>query len=94
MKKLLCLSSLGLLLLLQGIASAQNSGSFWIKTFEPGSADLNDPKIDLAALARLDEMIKDETLEFTFLGAADSIGWRFNGNQVSNWPDNWTGKTT
>ena len=82
MRKMLWLSLICLVLVLSGTAVGQDSGSFWIKTFEPGSADLSDPNIDLAMLAKLDEMIKDETLNFTFLGAADSVGWRFNGKTV------------
>jgi len=82
MKKMHWLSLICLLFTLQGVASGQDSGSFWLTTFEPGSANLDDPQIDLAMLAKLDEMITDETLEFTFLGAADSVGWRFNGKTV------------
>jgi hypothetical protein len=83
MKKLLWLSLICLVLILHGTASGQESGSFWIKSFEPGSSDLNDPKINREALARLDELMQDPTVEVTFLGAADSLAWRFEGKRVN-----------
>ncbi|NIR48422.1 hypothetical protein GWN75_08765 [candidate division KSB1 bacterium] len=61
---------------------AQSSGVIWIKSFSPGSADLNDPSLDEAALAQLDSLMKDEDIRVTFLGAADSLSWKMNDQQV------------
>ncbi|MFQ6115948.1 MAG: hypothetical protein ACE5NG_17955 [bacterium] len=61
---------------------AQTSGVFWIKTFNPGSADLNDPLIDETALATLDSLMQDENIEVTFLGAADHLRWKMEGKYV------------
>lgn len=82
MKKLISLAALWLVFVLLSTALSQESGSFWIKNFNPGSADLNDPHIDKQALAKLDSLMQDENIEFTFLGAADSIGWFLEGRKV------------
>lgn len=63
-------------------ALSQESGVIWIKYFRPGSADLNDPTIDRASLAFLDSLMKDDTIEVTFLGAADSLNWKIDGKHV------------
>lgn len=55
---------------------AQKSGSIWIKTFAPGSADLMDRTIDKKALAFVDSLMKRNDIEVTFLGAADQIKWK------------------
>jgi len=83
MKKSLWIEALLLALVLFGTASAQTSGVLWIKTFEPGSTSLNDPGIDTEALAALDQLMKDKSLEVSFLGAADSVGWIMNGTMVN-----------
>jgi hypothetical protein len=70
------------LLLLQASAFSADSGMLWIKRFEPGSADLTDPGIDPHALATLDSLMRDESLEITFLGSADSLAWRLGGRRV------------
>ncbi len=62
--------------------AAQSSEVFWIKLFSPGSAALSDPHIDRQALAKLDSLMQDETIEVTFLGAADSVAWRLNGRRI------------
>jgi len=67
-----------------------DSGIFWIKTFQPGSSSLNDPNIDQQALAALDELMKDATIEVVFLGTADSLAWKMNGRNVhSDISDAW-----
>jgi hypothetical protein len=73
-----------LVLSLHAVAVSQenNSGVLWIKTFSPGSSNLDDEQIDKAALARLDSLMQDSTIEATFLGAADERQWRMNGNHV------------
>ncbi|HEX9654564.1 MAG TPA: hypothetical protein VGA99_12720, partial [bacterium] len=63
-------------------AFAQESGSFWVRTFNPGSADLNDSTIDQKALAKLDSLLQNPDVNVTFLGAADSIGWVMYGKKV------------
>ncbi len=55
---------------------AQDSGSIWIKTNEPGSADFNDNTIDKNALTFLDSLMKREDIVVSFLGAADNLSWR------------------
>lgn len=82
MKKSTCFTALFYSLLLFGVASAQTSGVLWIKTFQPGSTNLNDASIDKEALAALDELMKTPNIDVTFLGAADSIAWVMNGRSV------------
>lgn len=69
-------------MLLCGALQAQTAGSFWIKTFSPGSSDLNDPGIDTEALAKLDRLMQNPNIDVTFLGAADSLSWQLNGMPV------------
>jgi hypothetical protein len=73
----------GLAFLVSGLSFGQTAGSFWIKTFEPGSANLEDPMVDRQTLAQLDSLMLDQDVEVTFLGAADSLAWRFNGKRVN-----------
>lgn len=61
---------------------AQTSGVLWIQTFSPGSSNLNDPEIDRQALATLDSLMQDPAVEVTFLGAADDLRWKMNGQHV------------
>lgn len=82
MKKLISLAALWLMFVLLSTALAQETGSLWIRTFNPGSADLNDSTIDQEGLAKLDSLMQDPNLNVTFLGAADSIGWVMNGRKV------------
>lgn len=70
------------LLVAMGTAYSQDSGVLLLKSFLPGSANLDDPTIDRAALAKLDSLMQDDGLEFTFLGAADSLRWKIHGKQV------------
>jgi len=84
MKKLISLAAIALMLVPFSTTFAQESGALWIKTFNPGSADLNDPNIDKQALSELDKLMQDPTLEVTFLGAADSIGWFLEGRKIND----------
>ncbi len=82
--KRVTLSTVSVLFLLSLCCSAlaQTSGILWIKTFEPGSTSLDDPLMDHEAVAALDELMKDPTIDVTFLGSADSVGWVMNGRAV------------
>ena len=82
MKKLTYILIATLVFVLFSTVSAQTPSVFWIKSFSPGSADLNDPQIDKAALAMLDKLMQDEQIQVTFLGAADSKSWKMNGEYV------------
>jgi len=82
MKKLIYFTTTILLIVLFSTAYSQTSGVLWIKTFEPGSTSLTGPRIDKDALAALDELMKDENMDVTFLGAADSVAWVLNGTHV------------
>lgn len=82
MKKVINLIIVGLTVVLYSTAFAQTSGTLWIKTFDLGSASLNDPGLDREALAILDSLMQDENIEVTFLGAANTIGWQMNGKSV------------
>jgi len=82
MKKLLNMKVLILVLGTFSTINAQNSGVLWIKSFEPGSSDLTEPGINKAALATLDSLMQDESIEVTFLGAADEKSWRMEGKAV------------
>lgn len=84
MKKLITLAAIALMFVPFSTTFAQESGSLWIKTFNPGSAELNDPNIDQEALAALDKLMQDPSIEVTFLGAADSIGWFLEGRKVND----------
>jgi len=54
----------------------QESGSIWIKTFKPGSANLNDETIDKQALTFVDSLMKRDGIEVLFLGGADRLKWK------------------
>jgi len=82
MKKLTYILISTLVFVLFSTASAQTPSVFWVKSFSPGSSDLNDPQVDKAALAMLDELMQDKEIEVTFLGAADSKSWKMNGEYV------------
>lgn len=82
MKRLIYTATLLSMVVLFSTAFAQTSGVLWIKTFEPGSTSLNDPRIDQDALAALDEIMKDPDIEVAFLGSADSVGWVMEGRSV------------
>jgi len=82
MKKLIKIKVLLIVLGTFSTINAQNSGVLWIKTFEPGSSDLTGPRIDKTALATLDSLMQDESIEVTFLGAADAKSWRMEGEAV------------
>lgn len=73
------------LMILYNTLYGQTSGSFWIKTFKPGSSDINDETIDKASLAKLDSLMQNPEVEIKFLGAADSLTWKMNGKRV--YPD-------
>lgn len=64
------------------VSQEENSGVLWIKTFSPGSSSVTDESIDKQALATLDSLMQDSTLEVTFLGGADDMQWRMSGNRV------------
>ncbi|MFQ5769100.1 MAG: hypothetical protein ACE5HX_01085, partial [bacterium] len=82
MKKFRYISVIFLTLALYHPAYNQTSGFLWIKTFQPGSNELTDSQIDKLALATLDSLMQDETIEATFLGAADSLKWNMNGKRL------------
>ncbi len=82
MKKLTYILISTLVFALFSTASTQTPSVFWIKSFSPGSSDLNDPQVDKAALAMLDELMHDKQIEVTFLGAADSKSWKMKGEYV------------
>ncbi len=82
MKRLIQTATVLLALVLFGTASSQTSGVLWIKTFEPGSTSLTTAQIDHDALAALDQLMNNQNIEVTFLGAADSVGWVMNGRSV------------
>lgn len=82
MKQLSVITIIITVLTLLGAASAQTPKVFWIKNFSPGSSDLTDPLIDQTALRVLDELMQDEEIEVTFLGAADEKAWKMDGNYV------------
>ncbi len=82
MKKLTYILISTLVFVLFSIVSAQTPSVFWIKSFSPGSSDLNDPQLNQAALAMLDALMQDEQIQVTFLGAADSKSWKMNGDYV------------
>lgn len=83
MKRLTHFLVFSLSLVLFSTVFPQTSGVLWIKTFNPGSSDLNDPLIDQEALGTLDSLMQDESVEVTFLGAADSLRWVFNGGYIN-----------
>lgn len=62
--------------------SAQTSGSLWIKTFAPGSANLSDATIDKSTLTFIDSLMKRNDIEVTFLGGADPTNWQLFGRKV------------
>ena len=70
------------LILVSPVFGQSSSGVLWIKSFSPGSADLNDPLLDKKALAVLDSLMQDPEIHVTFLGAADSLAWVFDGQKV------------
>jgi len=82
MKKLTHILISTLVFVLFSTVSAQTPRVFWIKAFSPGSSDLNDPRVDKAALAMLDELMQDLKIEVTFLGAADNKSWKMKGEYV------------
>ncbi len=82
MKKLTYILLSTLVFVLFSTVSAQTPSVFWIKSFSPGSSDLNDPRVDKAALVMLDALMQDEQIQVTFLGAADSKSWKMNGEYV------------
>jgi len=55
---------------------AQQSGTIWIKTNQPGSAKFDDRTIDKKALLFLDSLMWRDDIVITFLGAADSLKWK------------------
>ncbi|NOZ62106.1 MAG: hypothetical protein GXO74_10530 [Calditrichaeota bacterium] len=55
---------------------AQQSGSLWIKTNKPGSADFNDETVDKKALQFLDSLMQRDDIVVTFLGGADQLPWK------------------
>lgn len=60
----------------QGVAQDSGSGSIWIKTFRPGSANLGDPTIDRRAMAFVDSLMQDPNIEVQFFGGADNLKWK------------------
>ncbi len=65
-----------ILVLLAGSGYSQQSGSIWVKTNKPGSADFNDETIDKKTLSFLDSLMKRDDIVITFLGGADSLPWK------------------
>ncbi|MCU0643848.1 MAG: DUF720 domain-containing protein [bacterium] len=55
---------------------SQPSGSIWVKTFKPGSANYEDETIDPVALAIVDSLMKLDDIEVIFLGGADQLKWK------------------
>jgi len=54
----------------------QDSGYIWIKSFEPGSANLEDATIDEKVLKEVDELMQRNDITIEFLGASDDLPWR------------------
>jgi hypothetical protein len=63
---------------------AQTSGSLWIMTFAPGSANISDATIDKATLTYIDSLMKRNDIEVTFLGGADPTNWQLFGKKVKH----------
>ncbi|MFQ5603631.1 MAG: hypothetical protein ACE5HS_10225 [bacterium] len=82
MKRLFYITVIYGLILLSTYANAQNSGTLWIKTFNAGSNDLNDPGIDKKALMTLDSLMQIKNIEVTFWGAADDLKWNLDGRSL------------
>lgn len=59
-----------------GVLFGQNSGSFWVKTFKPGSGNPYDETIDEKSLAKLDSLMRSTDIEVLFLGGADTLRWK------------------
>ena len=55
---------------------SQPSGSIWVKTFKPGSANYEDETIDASALAFVDSLMQRDDIEVIFLGGADQLKWK------------------
>ncbi|NIR50224.1 hypothetical protein GWO43_17110 [candidate division KSB1 bacterium] len=68
------------------VASGQTKETFWIESFSPESADLNDSSINQKALARLDSLMQIPSVSVTFYGADDSLAWQnyCTDNQIEN----------
>ncbi|MCK5739365.1 hypothetical protein KAH55_09290 [bacterium] len=60
----------------------QESGSVWLKTFAPGSSDLNDRSVDKVTLTFIDSLMARDNLEIIFLGGADETAWSLFGRRV------------
>lgn len=82
MKKFILAVTIALAFVSVNSAFTQTSGVLWLKSFSPGSSDLNDPLIDRTTLAVLDSLMQDESINVTFLGAADSLRWKLDGQTV------------
>ncbi|GEM_PF-1389789 len=63
---------------------AQTSGSLWLMTFAPGSANLSDATIDKATLTFIDSLMKRTDIEVSFLGGADPTNWQLFGKKVKH----------
>lgn len=55
---------------------SQPSGSIWVKTFKPGSANYEDETIDPETLAIVDSLMQRDDIEVIFLGGADQMKWK------------------
>lgn len=65
-----------MILAINGSVLGQQSGSIWIKTYKPGSANYNDATIDKKALDFLDSLMKRDDIVVEFLGGADNLKWK------------------
>ena len=70
------LAIVSMIFLSAGLNYGQDSGSIWIITNKPGSADFSDDTIDQQALAFLDSLMQRDDIAVTFLGAADNLPWK------------------
>lgn len=65
-----------LLMVMLNPAHAQKSGSIWVKSNKPGSADYKDSTIDQKSLQFVDSLMLRDDIVVTFLGGADKLPWK------------------
>jgi len=75
-KLIIFLLSLLIFLFENGLIWGQNHGAIWVKSFKPGSANLNDPTIDKKALVFVDSLMLRNDIEVAFLGGSDQLLWK------------------
>lgn len=59
-----------------GVVQGQQSGSIWVKSNKPGSANFNDETIDKNIMAFVDSLMARDDIVVTFLGGADNLKWK------------------